>query len=472
MALVAPQVASAEGPVSAEEVERPATWDMTVEELRAIGLGQYRGDPVPVPPDAPLAFDPDEPRPAKQGVIFVNFDGANLQSGWDNSKTNTTQISQLAGPFAAYGQGSKREATMQAVRDDWAPFNVIVTDTRPASGDYTMNMTGPTNPFGGGVLGIAPLDCNDSQTHNNITFAFHSANDQFSASTQATTIGQEVAHSYGLEHVDEPGDIMNPYNAGGNPSFTDQCIQIVSNQGIVCGSQHAAQCGSSNMQNSYRELLALFGPAQADDTPPSVTITSPADGAMYEAGASFQITADASDDVGVQQVDLYVDGSFSQSDGTAPYGWNVENIPAGTYTFYAVARDLSGNEAQSNEVTIEVTEAGGSGGDPSGGDPSGGDPSGGDPSGGDPSGGDPSGGDPSGGDPSGGDPSGGTGSGGGSGEPPPDEDSGPVDTGPFPPGYGERGMEDGCACTATEPNTVAPLALVGLFLFGRRRRRV
>lgn len=69
----------------------------------------------------------------------------------------------------------------------------------------------------------------DAQTHRNITYAFHGVNEQFSAAVTATTINQEVAHSYGLEHVDEPGDIVNPYNAGGDASFIDACIQIVTN---------------------------------------------------------------------------------------------------------------------------------------------------------------------------------------------------------------------------------------------------
>ena len=421
-----------------EAADRPATWDMSLDELRAMGLGQRRADPIPVPVDAPFARDPEEPRPAKQGVIFINFDGANLQSGWDDSKTNTTQISQLAGSFAAYGQGSKREAVMQAVREDWAPFNVIVVDSRPASGDYTMNMTGPTNPFGGGVLGIAPLDCNDAQTHNNITYAFHSANDQFSASTQATTIGQEVAHSYGLEHVDEPGDIMNPYNAGGNPSFRDECIQIVGNQGIVCGQQHAAQCGSSNMQNSFQELMALFGPAQADEGPPTVSITSPADGATFEVGADFEVTATASDDVAVASVDLYVDGQFQQSDNSAPYSWSVVNIPAGTYEFYAVAKDLAGNEAMSDVVTIGVGEApptttSGSGGD-AGGD--GGDVGGGGTGDG-----------------------GGTGAGGGTA----------ADSTALPPGFGEDGGDEGCGCRQAPSAPTALWLAMGLLPFVRRR---
>ena len=340
--------------VHAEEPDPSSTWDMSLDELRAIGLGQSRGDPVPAPSVSNLRRAGSDPLPAKQGVVFVNFDGATLNSGWDDSRTNTTQISQLAGPFAAYGSGPKRDAVMQAVREDWAAYNVIITDSRPAQGDYTMNMTGPTNPFGGGVLGIAPLDCEDAQTHNNITFAFHSASDQFSATVQATTISQEVAHSYGLEHVNEPGDIMNPYNAGGDASFIDACIQIVSNQGVLCQAQHAAQCGTGFAQNAHLELLALFGPSAPDTQAPSVQIVSPEDGAQFEEGASFQIDVVATDDTAVDYVELYDNGSLLHQDSSEPYGWAVKEIPAGVYALHVLAYDLAGNIGMSNVVTIHV----------------------------------------------------------------------------------------------------------------------
>jgi len=346
---LAPSVASADPPVA----ERPETWDMTLEELQAAGLGQYRGNAIPVPSDAPREQAPGQPAlHASQGRIFVNFDGAQLSDGWDDSTNDVTQISELVGSFAAYGAGDMREAVMQAVRNDWEPFNVVVTDSRPASGSYTMNMTGPTNPFGGGVLGIAPLDCDDSQTHDNITYAFHSANDGFSAATQATTIGQEVAHSYGLEHVDNPADVMNPYNAGGDASFTDQCITIV--QGVVCGSQHAAECGSSGQQNSYAELMTLFGASNPDTSLPTVSITYPADGATFPTGSDFTITVMASDDQAVEQVTLYSNGNEQGIDAASPYGWDVSNIPAGTYELYVVAADAAGNETESATVTISV----------------------------------------------------------------------------------------------------------------------
>ncbi|RMG98637.1 MAG: serine protease, partial [Deltaproteobacteria bacterium] len=96
------------------------------------------------------------------------------------------------------------------------------------------------------------------------------------------------------------------------------------------------------------------------------------DGATFDVGADFDITATATDDVAVASVDLYVNGAFQQSDSGEPYSWGVTNIPAGTYEIYVVAKDLAGNETMSDVVTIGVGEApptttSGSGGD-SGGD--------------------------------------------------------------------------------------------------------
>ncbi len=363
----------AAAPAAAAESSPPASGSL--EELQAIGLGQSRGMPVPVPPDAPRLRSPSTPQAhAMPGTIFVNFDGAQLSSGFDDAINNVTQISNLAGAFAPYGAGAKREAVMQALATDWAAYDVFITDARPASGDYTMNMTGPTNPFGGGVLGIAPLDCMDSQTHSNITFAFHSANDQFSAAIQATTVSQEVAHSYGLEHVDEPGDIMNPFNAGGDASFIDACIPIVTNgQGIACGQQHAQNCPGGTSQNAHLELLELFGAAVPDTAAPTVAITFPADGDVFEPGASFTIMVEATDDIEVDEVQLFNNGTPLQADGSAPFGWEVENIPQGEYTMYVIATDTAGNETTSESVSILVSAApsgsGTGGGDGSSGGP-------------------------------------------------------------------------------------------------------
>ena len=59
---------------------------------------------------------------------------------------------------------------------------------------------------------------------------------------------------------------------------------------------------------------ALF--PSRDDRPPSVTITSPADGASIS--GSVAISATASDDKGVFKVVFYVDGGLLSEDLAAP----------------------------------------------------------------------------------------------------------------------------------------------------------
>jgi hypothetical protein len=323
---------------------------MSLEELRAVGLGQSRGNPIPVPAPADVQAEPS-PKAAKHGVIFVNFDAIELQQGFDDSHADVSAI--FGGAFAAFGgDDSARVAVMDAVRTDWAQYDVTVVDSRPASGDYTMNVTSPTNPIGGGVLGIAPLDCDDAQTHNNITFAFHGAGDGFGPSVVATTIGQEVAHSYGLEHVDDPSDILNPFNAGGDPSFRDVCLPIV--QGGMCAAQHERHCGSAVSQNSHLELLELFGSSIPDEMAPVAAITFPANGAELEVGADFTITAEVTDDNTVASVQLFDGDTALPADATAPYTWEVVDIPEGVYEFTVVATDQAANEATSELVTVYV----------------------------------------------------------------------------------------------------------------------
>ncbi len=390
---------------------------------------------------------------AKLGTTFLNFDGATLTSGGDDARNNRTQIGQLAGAYPAFGgTAQQRQSVIDAVNADWAAYNMIITDSRPASGEYNMIMIGPKNHgFGNGVLGIAPLDCNDNNPYN-ITYSFGGAG-QYSATTFATTIGQEVAHGFGLEHVNMAADIMNPYNSGGNPAFLDTCYSIVSSgNGIVCGSQHAQYC-SSTSQNSHQELLGFFGPAVPDTAPPSGTITFPADGQSFPIGANFVLTIEASDDVGIAAIDLYNNGSLLSTDMTLPYAWDIVNIPEGTYSFVATVRDQANNEVQTNTVNITVSDGGGTTGTTgtSGGESTGGESTGGESTTGT----------------SGGSESGGGSDGGSSGD---DGFESSTGDGGLPTGFGDDEVQ-GCACNSRGRGAAGwfAVALLGLPLLRRRR---
>ncbi|MEV0268731.1 glycoside hydrolase family 48 protein [Hamadaea sp. NPDC050747] len=91
------------------------------------------------------------------------------------------------------------------------------------------------------------------------------------------------------------------------------------------------------------------------NTPPTVSITSPATNTHFTAPAAFTIAATASDTAPgtVANVEFYRDGSLLGSDATSPYSWSVTALPAGTYTFQAKAYDNQGGTATS-QITVIV----------------------------------------------------------------------------------------------------------------------
>jgi hypothetical protein len=101
----------------------------------------------------------------------------------------------------------------------------------------------------------------------------------------------------------------------------------------------------------------------ADDFPggggniaPTVSITSPANGATYTAPASIAINANAADSDGtISQVTFYYNGTPIGSDVSSPYTTTGSSAAAGTYTITARATDNAGATGTSSAITITVS---------------------------------------------------------------------------------------------------------------------
>jgi regulation of enolase protein 1 (concanavalin A-like superfamily) len=88
---------------------------------------------------------------------------------------------------------------------------------------------------------------------------------------------------------------------------------------------------------------------------PSVAITSPANGALYNAPASMTIAATASDSDGtIARVDFYANSQLIGTDTSSPYTMAWGNVPLGSYNLTAVARDNAGGTRTSSVVSINV----------------------------------------------------------------------------------------------------------------------
>jgi subtilisin family serine protease len=124
------------------------------------------------------------------------------------------------------------------------------------------------------------------------------------------------------------------------------------------GKVTSAGTGSPNLL-----LYSLFGGGGGGDTtPPTTSITSPASGATVS--GTTTVSANASDNVGVSRVELYVDGSLAGTDTTSPYSfsWNTTSVANGSHTLQTRAFDAAGNSGSSANVSVTVSNGGGGGG--------------------------------------------------------------------------------------------------------------
>ncbi len=155
------------------------------------------------------------------------------------------------------------------------------------------------------------------------------------------------------------GTISNTTLASGSPaSETEFMTASVSPSLLVAGTNvlaveiHQNDVGSSDI--SFDAGLIANASGAIDSTPPTVSITAPANGATVSGTVS--LTATASDAVGVARVEFSVDGVLKNSDTTSPYSysWNTTTETNGSHTLIARAYDAAGNSA-ANSVTVTAS---------------------------------------------------------------------------------------------------------------------
>src|SRR5207244_431413 len=92
-----------------------------------------------------------------------------------------------------------------------------------------------------------------------------------------------------------------------------------------------------------------------DNTAPTLSITSPANGAFLT--GTISVSATASDNVGVVGVQFQLDGvNLGAELMSPPYSvaWNTTTATDGSHTLTAIARDAAGNRTTSGMVSVTV----------------------------------------------------------------------------------------------------------------------
>jgi Subtilase family/Bacterial Ig domain len=147
-----------------------------------------------------------------------------------------------------------------------------------------------------------------------------------------------------------------------NPDLTNtQVVEIITQNADDLGDPGFDQYYGYGRVNVHASLVAAIGTApepepepEPDITDPLVSIASPEEGSTVS--GSITVRVSATDNVEIERVELYIDGTFFGTSTTEPHNfyWNTNNLTDGYYELSAIAYDTSGNIGHSNSVTVYV----------------------------------------------------------------------------------------------------------------------
>ena len=142
-----------------------------------------------------------------------------------------------------------------------------------------------------------------------------------------------------------------------NPLLTNtQVVDIITSTALDLGDPGFDQYYGWGRIQADKALQKASGiTVTPDTTAPTTSITSPTSGSTVS--AAIDITADATDNVGVTKVEFYIDGVLFAIDVTPPYlsSWDTTTLSnSSSHTLQTKAYDLAGNAGNSSVVTVTV----------------------------------------------------------------------------------------------------------------------
>jgi hypothetical protein len=188
-------------------------------------------------------------------VLFVNLDGVTTTFGSADASQNVEGLyEELAGTWDPYGADeATRQTLLSLVEEHWAPFRVVVTDTRPPAGPYLMAVVTASPPpaFLEGAVYVAYPDCGETIAQD-VSFVFAAPGDPFGVAAHARWVSGAIGRGLGLRRNDASDDIM-----GLGDRFAETCHPSMD---PACAAHHPELCNDDPMQqSSYGELAALLG---------------------------------------------------------------------------------------------------------------------------------------------------------------------------------------------------------------------
>ncbi|HZS38008.1 MAG TPA: Ig-like domain-containing protein [Polyangia bacterium] len=329
----------------------------------------YGGDTVLEPAGvAESALGGAAPSPeASTHVLFLNFGGEALTQGSSDNAPNGvsviagTQVPQFNGAVNApkVTRQNAIDAVVDRLRTFYAPYNLDIVTTRPGSGAYTVIEIGGSHTIANepsGVAGVSPLDCSNSNPSNVVfDFSDDQTPDYGGVVAVAITGAHESGHSYGLEHTDNPLDIM--YSV----AMPMQQIADLFNMSFATGNfsgynagemfPSGEQCGRSNPLDNDAILRAALGSStRSDTTKPTLTWSFPPAQQVTQVTPSFPIIVAATDNVSVKRVEVYKNLELVAVLATPPYNATITAASGENFYLTVEAMDDAANRVSESRL--------------------------------------------------------------------------------------------------------------------------
>lgn len=300
--------------------------------------------------------------------------------GINDARTNTSSIPSGPGPYTIAefrGSGGSTgtaadadwNAVVACVKEVYSPFNVVVTDQKPAPGvSYHMAIVAGTSANIGlppEILGIAPARPDCSPSDNVISFSFANAHPGSGTERNLNlcwTASQESAHAFGIPN--HSWAFADGRSACNDPmTYRTDCggQKFFRNEQATCGDfSQEPSCACGPTHNTHLKLQSVFGPGQATTGAPTAVVTLPL--ANTQLGAV--VAAQAGSKRGVAKVELILNGfkwaevkgaAFGPNGQANPSNYTITvpaNVPGGVIDVVARAYDDLGAYTDSAPVTV------------------------------------------------------------------------------------------------------------------------
>jgi hypothetical protein len=270
---------------------------------------------------------------ALAGSVTVSGDTYTLRASGDDIWGTADGLHYVAQPVSGDVDIIARVASVENVHA-WTKAGVMIRGSLSAGSAHGMMLVSPGK-------GLA--------------FQRRTANGGVSASTSG---GSGTAPVW--VKLERRGNVLTAYRSPNGSSWTlvgtdTIALPTTAHVGLALTSHDNGRLAAAAFDNII--VSPKSGGSTGDTQAPTVSITSPSNGATVSGTVS--VAASASDNVGVTRVEMLVDGVLAATDTGAPFqfAWDTTTGANGSYSLRARAFDAAGNSATSSAVAVTVSNS-------------------------------------------------------------------------------------------------------------------